>query len=58
MANKIAYKYDVYSHNQVAFVVTTLKQARWSKKMLKETGGKDVHIVKQQYLPIYDKVVY
>ncbi len=53
---KISYKYDVHNGKTVAFVAKTLKQAREFKKQLKQSG-KEAYIVKQQYMPIYEKLV-
>lgn len=57
MANKIAYKYDVRADDGSLLIATTLKVARQFKKQIKASGV-NAYIVKQQYLPIYDKVVY
>lgn len=54
--SKIAYKYDVHNSLGHTLIASTLKVARKYKKEIKATGA-TAYIVKQQYLPIFDKVV-
>jgi hypothetical protein len=54
---KLSYKYDVHSSKgTITFVANSLKLAREYKKALKVTDKK-AYIVKQQYMPIFGKVV-
>lgn len=53
---KLTYKYDVHGDNGTTLVANSLKVARQYKKAIKAAGA-TAYIVKQQYLPIFDKVV-
>jgi hypothetical protein len=53
---KLAYKYDVHGDNGVNLVANSLKVARQYKKEIRAAGS-EAYIVKQQYMPIFGKVV-
>lgn len=53
---KVTYKYDVHGDNGINLIANSLKVARQYKKEIKATGA-SAYIVKQQYMPIFGKVV-